>query len=71
MDQVLAVAPHLLAPPMDREGIRPMFEVRPSYLEAAFLALDACAGSVEAYLEERLGVGSGERERLRERYLEA
>lgn len=67
MDAVLAVAPHLLKPPMTREGIRPMFEVRRSYLESAFRAM----GPVDAYLEGRLGLGPDARAALRERYLGA
>ncbi|BDU72878.1 tyrosine-protein phosphatase [Mesoterricola silvestris] len=67
MDTVLAVAPHLLKPPMTREGVRPMFEVRRSYLESA---LDAM-GDVDAYLEGRLGLGPAARGELRERYLGA
>lgn len=68
MEQVLAVAPHLLRPPMTREGIRPMFEVRRSYLEAALRAIDE-GGSLDAYLEERLGLGADELNALRDRYL--
>lgn len=67
MDTVLAVAPHLLKPPMTREGVRPMFEVRRSYLESAFSAM----GGLDAYLEGRLGLGPRERDGLRERYLRA
>jgi protein-tyrosine phosphatase len=69
MDHVLAVAPELLRPPMTRQGIRPMFEVRPSYLDKAFRTLEEEAGSLEAYLERSLGVGPAELERLRARYL--
>jgi protein-tyrosine phosphatase len=66
---VLTIAPHLLHPPMTRETIRPMFEVRRGYLEAALQAMVEDAGSVEAYAETRLGVGAAERAELRRRYL--
>jgi protein-tyrosine phosphatase len=69
MDHVLTIAPQLLRPPMTRETIRPLFEVRASYLEAAFRSLEEDSGSVEGYLEGRLGVGRTERAELRRRYL--
>ncbi|HLO68227.1 MAG TPA: tyrosine-protein phosphatase [Holophaga sp.] len=68
-DRVLKIAGHLLKPPMTREAIRPMFEVRPAYLAAAKEAMEAEAGSVEGYLEAVVGVGAPEREELRRRYL--
>lgn len=69
MAHVLAIAPFLLRPPFTRETIRPMFEVRRSYLEAAFQAVEETAGTVEAYLDRRLGVGPRDVQALRERYL--
>ena len=69
LDHVLAVAPELLNPPMTREAIRPMFEVRSHYLERAFRSIDEDAGSVDAYLDRRLGLGRAGREALRRRYL--
>lgn len=69
MAHVLAVAPFLLRPPFTRETIRPMFEVRAPYLEAAFRAVEEDSGTVEAYLDRRLGVGPAALATLRARYL--
>jgi protein-tyrosine phosphatase len=69
MAHVLTIAPHLLRPPMTRETIRPLFEVRPEYLQEAFRSLEEDSVSVEGYLERRLGVGPAERIELRRRYL--
>ena len=59
-----------------RHGLAPevqmvLWRVQPDFLEAAFEAVAADYGDVEAYLREGLGVRERERERLRELYLEA
>ena len=69
LKHVLALVPTKLRPPMTRETIRPVFEVRPEYLSAALAAMVETSGSVEGYLEERLGVGPAERQELMDRYL--
>ena len=55
---------------VDPEHVRPLFEARESYLEAAFDTIDAEYGSTEAYLEKELGVDAALRERLRASLLE-
>lgn len=55
---------------LDAEAIVPMLEVHEDYLARALDTIDADYPSVEAYLEEALGVGAAEREELRARYLE-
>lgn len=54
----------------DPEDVRPLFEARPEYLDAAFETIDTKYGSVDAYLREGLGVDSTLRERLRHNLLE-
>lgn len=49
--------------------MRPMLEVRESYLQSAFATIDQHFSSVEEYLKESLGIGSAERELLADRYL--
>ena len=47
------------------ETIAPLFASEPAYIEAMFEALDERHGGVEDFLERKLGVGEGERARLR------
>jgi protein-tyrosine phosphatase len=54
----------------DPEQIRPLFEARPEYLQAAFDTIDAKYGGVDRYLREGLGVDAGLRARLRDNLLE-
>jgi protein-tyrosine phosphatase len=54
---------------MDTESVLPMLEVHEIYLSRALASIDDNYSSVEAYLEEALGVGSGAQEQLRARYL--
>jgi protein-tyrosine phosphatase len=56
-----------LARKLDTEALRPMLGVEVDYLRAALDAIDARYGSALAYMEQALGVGEGERARLRER----
>lgn len=51
-------------------AILPMLEVHEEYLSAALAAIDSRYPSVEAYLEEELGVGAIELAELRGRYLD-
>jgi protein-tyrosine phosphatase len=53
-----------------REVQMVLWRVQPDFLEAAFEAVAADYGDVEAYLREGLGVRERERERLRALYLE-
>jgi protein-tyrosine phosphatase len=55
---------------MDTQSILPMLEVHEDYLARALLAIEQNYSSVEAYLEDALGVGSVEVAELRARYLE-
>lgn len=55
---------------VDPEDVRPLFEARPGYLEAAFAAIDTEYGSTKAYLRDGLGVDDALRERLRASLLE-
>ena len=52
------------------EALRVAVSVHPSYLETAFAAIEARQGSIEAYLEQTLGVDAGLRERLHARLLD-
>ena len=47
------------------ETIAPLFASEPGYIEAMFEALEARHGGVHAFLDKELGVGAGERARLR------
>jgi protein-tyrosine phosphatase len=55
---------------MDAESILPMLEVHEDYLSRALLAIEQNYASVEAYLEEALGVGPAELAELKNRYLD-
>ena len=57
---------HELAP----EAVSVLSRVQPEFLHAAFEAVDADYGGLEAYFREGLALGQPERERLRELYLE-
>lgn len=50
------------------EVVRVLMGVERSFIEAAFAAIEREHGTVERYLEERLGVGARERTRLRRLY---
>jgi protein-tyrosine phosphatase len=52
------------------ELLRPVLEVRRSYVEASFEAVHIEWGGVEGYLREGLGIGDAQREQLRENLLE-
>ena len=58
------------APAADPEALRPMLETRPEYLQSAFASIDERYPSVEAYLEEVLGVNAELRAELQHRFLE-
>jgi protein-tyrosine phosphatase len=51
------------------EAVAVLWRVQPEFLEAAFEAVRADYGGLQAYFEEGLGLRSQERERLRELYL--
>jgi protein-tyrosine phosphatase len=55
---------------IDPEAVLPMLEVHEAYLAQALASIEAAYGDVETYLESALGVGPGEREELRRRYLD-
>ena len=55
---------------MDVEAIMPILEVHEDYLSRALASIGEHYQSVEAYLEEALGVGPAELAELRSRYLE-
>ncbi|MGJ5892540.1 protein-tyrosine-phosphatase [Streptomyces sp. V2] len=52
------------------ELLSPLFEARIEYLQAAFDTIDETWGSVDAYLEQGLGVTPELRARLKDRFLE-
>jgi protein-tyrosine phosphatase len=58
-------ARHGLAP----EAVAVLWRVQPEFLDAAFEAVHSDYGGLEPYFNEALGLGSQERERLRELYL--
>jgi protein-tyrosine phosphatase len=51
------------------EDMEPLLDARRPYLEASFETIDAHYGSVDAYLEKRLGLTPDKRTRLREIFL--
>ncbi|NND66743.1 MAG: tyrosine-protein phosphatase [Halioglobus sp.] len=55
---------------MDADAIVPMLEVHEAYLERALTAIAMSYPSLEAYLDEALGVGPREVAELRRRYVE-
>ncbi|HSA53014.1 MAG TPA: tyrosine-protein phosphatase [Yinghuangia sp.] len=55
----------------DPEHLRPVFAVRPEYLDTAFTAAEKKYGSVEAYVREGVGVSPTHIEALRTRLLES
>jgi protein-tyrosine phosphatase len=58
-----------LARKLDPAALRPMLGVQVDYLYAALNEIEARSGSVESYLEQRLGVGGPERQSLRARLI--
>ena len=54
----------------DPDDVRPLFEARPAYLQAAFDTIDARFGSDDAYLHEGLGLDDATLSRLRANLLE-
>lgn len=56
---------------IDRELLLPVLGVQQSYLEAAFTQMEEQFGSIERYLTDGLGLGSGIVDRLRERFVDA
>lgn len=54
---------------LDASVIRPMFEVRPDYLQAAFAAIDEAYGGLMQYLEQALRLNAGQIEQLRAEFL--
>lgn len=56
---------------LDDHALLPMLSVDEAYLRAAFAAIDEGYGSMDAYLEGALGVGSAERRALAALYLAA
>ncbi len=54
----------------DSAKLRALLGVRRAYLENAFAAIEAHYGSLDAYLEQALGLDAARRERLRELYLD-
>jgi protein-tyrosine phosphatase len=54
---------------MRREVASVLFRVQPEFLDAAFETVDREYGGLEPYFKEGLGLGSAQRERLKELYL--
>lgn len=53
---------------LDPQVARVLWGVRPAFLQAAYDAIDADWGGIDAFLERALGVGAAQRRRLREMY---
>lgn len=75
MGDYLLTNERLAMPDASRHGLAPevgavLWRVQPEFLQAAFDAVQARHGGLEAYLREGLGLREPERERLRELYLE-
>jgi protein-tyrosine phosphatase len=56
--------PHLFGPETPEEVSAILLSANPRYLEAAFDEIDRVYGSFDDYLEQALGVGDSERQRL-------
>lgn len=54
----------------DPDAIRPLFEARPEYLQAAFDTIDQKYGSTDAYLRDGLGIDAETQARLRANLLD-
>jgi protein-tyrosine phosphatase len=54
---------------IDRAILRPMFAVRPEYIDAAFNALDQVYGNIEAYFQQALGLSKADIKQLKLKYL--
>ena len=54
---------------IDRAVLRPMFEVRPEYISAAFAAVDEVYGDTGAYLNQALGLSKADIDELKLKYL--
>ena len=52
-----------------RAVLRPMFEVRPEYIGAAFAAVDEVYGDIGAYLDQALGLSKADIDELKLKYL--
>ncbi len=50
--------------------VRPLLEVRPEYLQAAFDAIDECYATSEDYLEDVFAITASKRQTLQQRFLE-
>ena len=71
LDRLAAGCAVIGLPSPDRdEALRVAVSVHPSYLEAAFGAIEQRHGSLDAYLEETLGLDAALRTRVREKVLE-
>ncbi|MGN9804062.1 tyrosine-protein phosphatase [Micromonospora sp. L32] len=57
-------------PALDPETVRPVLEVRPEYLDAAYEEVRRVHGSFDAYLRDGLGVTDEVRDALRDNLLE-
>ncbi len=55
---------------IDVESARVLAGVRPEYLNAALDEMERACGSLEAYLEQAIGLRSRQRDQLREHFLE-
>ena len=43
-----------------------LLSAHPAFLDAAFAAIDAAYPTMEAYLEAKIGINAGKRDRLKE-----
>ncbi|MEV0806779.1 tyrosine-protein phosphatase [Micromonospora sp. NPDC050200] len=68
--EVLLAAMVRRQPALDPETVRPVLEVRPEYLDAAYDEVRRVHGSFDAYLRDGLGVTDEMRDALRDTLLE-
>ncbi len=63
-------SPYAFLTQLPPEVVEPLMRTEPAYIEATFEAIDAEYGSVEAFIQQELGVDDAEIERIRSRLLE-
>lgn len=70
LQEVILAAMQARQPDLDIESVRPVLQVRPEYLDAAYGEVERMYGSFDGYLRDGLGVTDDIREALREELLE-
>lgn len=70
LQEVILAAMQARQPSLDIEAVRPVLQVRPEYLDAAYGEVDRMYGSVDGYLRSGLGLTDEIIEALRDELLE-